>query len=250
MATIKFEVLVDDKNATATLQKLGNSLKQTESQVKATSTSASKAGISFGSFGSTLKNTIAPIAATYLSLQTLKNVVMGAVKESMEAERVNKALATTLELTGRGGKAAAEKIQEFASQLQRQTIYGDEAIKSAYTLLAQLTKLDEAGLQKATKAAMGLSSSLGMGLQSAAMLVAKAMEGNVGALSQYGFKIDESLPKQEALNKLLGQLAGLFKRSEEEANTFAGSVTQLFKVILPGKPQLINRTSKGICLFF
>ena len=174
--------------------------------------------------------------------RVLTSAFRSAISEAIEAERVDRALLATMELTGRGGERTAERMKKLASSLQAQTTYSDEAIKSAMTLLAQLTKLDQAGLEKATKAAIGLSSVLGMDLNSAAMLVAKAMEGNVGALSRYGFKIDETLPKGQALNKLLDEMATLFERARSETETTAGAwkqITNAIKDYLEVKGKLI-----------
>lgn len=161
----------------------------------------------------------------------LTSTFRSAISEAMEAEKVDRALLATMELTGRGGERTAAAFRKLASSLQSQTIYSDEVIKSAMTLLAQLTRLDQTGLERATKAAIGLSSVLGMDLNSAAMLVAKAIEGNVGALARYGFRIDETLPKNQALNKLLDEMAGLFERARAETETTAGAWAQLKNVI-------------------
>lgn len=224
MADIKYIITADASGAIKSIQTV-------RAEVEQAGKEAQKAEPRFSSLWKQVAGGVTAAIGVTQGFRALTSVIKSAISEAVEAERVDRALLTTLELTGRGGEQAANRLKKLAASLQAQTVYSDEAIKSATTLLAQLTKLDEAGLKKATKAAIGLSTALGMDLQSAAMLVAKAMEGNVGALSRYGFKIDETLPKNQALNKLLDEMAKLFERARAEADTTAGSWKQLKNVI-------------------
>ena len=223
MAQIKFEVIFDEKNATATISKVSNSVQEMKNQTEKASTHTK-------SFGSSLLKLATAAGGAYAAIRVASNTVKAMWSNAIEAERVSKNLATALEMTGRGGAEAANHFEKFATAIQRETIYGDEAIKSASTLLIQLTSLSTEGIEKATKASIGLASVMGVDLNSAAMLIAKAMEGNVGALSRYGFKIDETLPKEEALAKLLDEIAGLYGRATAEVNTTFGALEQLKNV--------------------
>lgn len=220
MADIKYIITADASGAISSIQKVEETIEDTGKKTE-------RAGGQFSGLWKQIAGGAVVFLGVSKALGIMKSAINGAIEESIEAERVNKNLAVALEMTGRGGEQTAKKFENLASQIQRQTTYNDEAIKSATTLLAQLTKLDDQGLEKATKASIGLASVLGMDLQSAALLVAKAMEGNTAALSRYGFKIDESLPKQQAVNQLLDQLAGLYRRAEEETKTMHGALEQL-----------------------
>jgi len=220
MAQIKFEVIFDEKNATATISKVSNSVQEMKNQTEKASTHTK-------GFGSSLLKLATAAGGAYAAIRVASNTIKAMWSNAIEAERVSKNLATALEMTGRGGAEAANHFEKFATAIQRETIYGDEAIKSASTLLIQLTSLSTEGIEKATRASVGLASVMGVDLNSAAMLIAKAMEGNVGALSRYGFKIDETLPKEEALAKLLDEIAGLYGRATAEVNTTFGALEQL-----------------------
>lgn len=223
MAQIKFEVVFDEKNATATINKVSNSVQEMKSHTEKASTHTK-------SFGSSLLKLATAAGGAYAAIRVASNTVKAMWSNAIEAERVSKNLATALEMTGRGGAEAANHFEKFATAIQRETIYGDEAIKSASTLLIQLTSLSTEGIEKATRASVGLASVMGVDLNSAAMLIAKAMEGNVGALSRYGFKIDETLPKEEALAKMLDEIAGLYGRATAETNTTFGALQQLKEI--------------------
>lgn len=223
MSQIKFEVVFDEKNATATINKVSNSVQEMKSHTEKASTHTK-------SFGSSLLKLAAAAGGAYAAIRVASNTIKAMWSNAIEAERVSKNLSASLEMTGRGGAEAANHFEKFATAVQRETIYSDEAIKSASTLLIQLTSLSTQGIEKATKASIGLASVMGVDLNSAAMLIAKAMEGNVGALSRYGFKIDETLPKEEALAKLLDEIAGLYGRATAEVNTTFGALEQLKNV--------------------
>ena len=223
MSQIKFEVVFDEKNATASINKISSSVQDMKSQTEKASTHTK-------SFGSSLLKLAAAAGGAYAAIRVASNTVKAMWSNAIEAERVSKNLATALEMTGRGGAEAANHFEKFATAIQRETIYSAGAIKSASTLLIQLTSLSTEGIEKATKASIGLASAMGVDLNSAAMLIAKAMEGNVGALSRYGFKIDETLPKEEALAKLLDEIAGLYGRATAEVNTTFGALEQLKNV--------------------
>ena len=161
------------------------------------------------------------------SWRMLKDQVGDSIKAAMEAEKADKALDAALEITGRSAAKLSEHFKDYASSLQKMTIYDDEAIKGAQALLVQMTSLDRDGIDRATRGAIGLASVFGMDLQSAASLVQKAMEGNFGALGRYGIRINETLPLEEKRAQLLAQLEKLFGRATAETGTFSGQLEVL-----------------------
>ena len=227
MAVIKFEVQVDDKQATAKLEKLANSLQNVEKENKAVTSAGKATESSFSSLGSSVLRSAVAIGGAYLSFQGLSKAIRGSFNAAIEAETAQNNLLTALESTGRYVPGLTERMLAFSSAIQKQTTVSDEAVTAIQTLFVQMTNLDERGIQQATRASIGLAKTLGMDVNSAAMLVMKAVEGNVGALSRYGFRLDETLPKQQAIAKLLGELEGLFKRAQAETETTAGAIAQM-----------------------
>jgi hypothetical protein len=107
------------------------------------------------------------------------------------------------------------------------TTYTDEQVMASQALLLQLTSLDQQGLDRATKGAMGLASTMGIDLHSATMMVTKAMEGNYGALGRVGIRVAENLTTEQKQASLLDQLGNLYQRSTKETETFGGALKQL-----------------------
>jgi hypothetical protein len=153
------------------------------------------------------------------------------MKESVgaaaDAEKSDKALSAALEITGRPVKALAGHFKEFAASMQNATIYEDDQVKKAQALLIQLTNLDRDGIDVATKGAIGLASVMGIDLESAASVVAKAMTGNTGALGRYGIKVDETSSKEAQRAAILEKLEQFYVRATSEADTYGGRLAKL-----------------------
>jgi len=187
------------------------------------------------SFGATLFGqlipafTVATLAASAIQkgIGALKNAFTGAIRGAIEEEQSQHRLTTALELTGRTRGGVTKNLLALAQAQMKVTTYSHEEIEGVMTLLAQLTKLDEEGIKKATKGTMGLATVLGMDLDSAARTVTKAMEGNYQALQRLGIVIDTTLPKEEQVAQVMTKLAALYPRATAEVNTMGGSLKQL-----------------------
>lgn len=140
-------------------------------------------------------------------------------KAAMEQENADVRLAAALASIGENTAENREHLARFIGQLEDITGVSDEAIQSAVALLAQLGELSGEGLENATQAALDLSAALGMDLQSAATLVAKAAQGNTAALSRYGIVLDEAIPKTERGAAALKLLEQRFGGAAEAAGT-------------------------------
>ena len=167
------------------------------------------------------------VSALHKGFAALKGFVEGSISEAIESEQAQHRLAVSLEMTGRAVGNTTSDLIAFSKEQQNLTIYTDEQVQATMTLLAQLTKLDSEGIKRATKGAMGLASVLGMDLQSAALMVTKAMEGNYQALARVGIRIDENLPKEQQSAAILEKLVGLYPRATAELETMGGQLKQV-----------------------
>lgn len=220
MADIKYTVVFDSKAAAEAAVKLDQAVGGLGKQ----------ATVAKPPFAGLWKEVFGGIAIADLAKRAVKeftDFIKDSVKAAMEAEKANAALKSALGATGREVDANAKHFIDYASSLQKSTIYNDEAIKGAQALLLQLTTLDRDGIDRATRGAIGLSSVLGVDLQSAAMMVTKAMEGNTAALGRYGIKVKETGTAEEKRNELLEKLEGFYKRATDATDTFAGKQAQL-----------------------
>jgi hypothetical protein len=241
MADIKYVITVDSTGAVKNVQDFDKAI---ETLGKGTDTTKGKSQ----SFGSELSSKLIPsfTAASLIAngvtktLKFLGDQFISTFTNAMEAERIDRGLNSALEITGRLVPGLAEDLTAYASEIQRMTVFDDEAIKGVETLLVQMTNLDVEGIQRATRGTIGLASVMNMDLQSAAQLVQKALEGNFGALSRYGIKVDETLPLEEKRAQLMERLEKMFQRATAETDTASGSLAQMKNTIGDAKEKIGN----------
>lgn len=165
---------------------------------------------------------------TALAGQLFQTFVVDGVKAAIEQQDALNQLSTALSLAGKNAEGAVGKFDAFASRIQSTTKFQDDAVISAGALIESLVRLDENGLERATQAAIDLSAVLGKDLQTTSNLVAKALEGNVGALSKFGIKVEEGRTKAETFENVLSKLEARFGgAAEKQINTFSGALTVL-----------------------
>ena len=156
-----------------------------------------------------------------------KAVIVDGVQAAAEAEAASNSLAQALGRAGQYSIEAMNDLKEFGAEMQRTTKYEDDAVIGAAGLIESLARLDKEGLQGATQAAANMASALGMDLDSAATTVAKAIEGNVGALGRYGIKVEEGKDKAETMTRVLDALNQRFGGAAQgEINTYAGALAK------------------------
>jgi hypothetical protein len=142
-------------------------------------------------------------------------------------EETSKALSLALMTTGREANASAGHFRDYANELQNQTRFGNDAIKSAEALLIQLTDLDTKGLDAATRGTIGLAQVFKVDLESAARMVAKGMEGNFMALQRMIPALKGAKTESEKLAIMNRELAKYFEVAKGSVDSFAGRLDQL-----------------------
>ncbi len=172
-----------------------------------------KSGKSFGSVRSSALAAAAAVGGVILIVKKL--VALGAEQEKMERR-----LAFAV-----GG--STEALLANASALQRQTVFGDEAIISVQTMMVQLGELSGERLTRATRLTLDFASALGIDLKAAGILMAKAATGSTEALSRYGIILDKNIPKNEKFTALLDLMQDKFGgTAAAETDTLFGSIMQ------------------------
>jgi len=129
-----------------------------------------------------------------------------ALKEFAGAEEAVARLDAALAQTGQLTDSYRESLQSLASQLQETTAIADEEWLG---VLRQLTQFGSTAdtINADAEAVKNLAGIMGGDLQSAAMAVARAMQGNFTMFSRWGIQIDEHLPQVEKLQRLYQELA-------------------------------------------
>ena len=142
-----------------------------------------------------------------------------------EQERVEKRLSFAVKSAGLEVKSTTGHLTAYASQLQRTTGIGDEAIIPIQTMLIQLGKLSGEGLDRATALTLDFATALGVDFKAAGILMAKAAAGSTEALSRYGIVLDEGIPKSEKFAVLLDIMQQKFGgTAQADLDTYAGSM--------------------------
>jgi hypothetical protein len=224
MADVRYVITVDSTGATKSVQTFDKAIEdlgKTSATVKA----------STSSFGSEfMKNLIPAFTAATLAadavrkgLRFIKDQLVETVGAAIEAEKVDRALESSILTVGEASGGTARSIQAYASALQKKTLYDDEAIKSAQALIIQM-RGTTAGLGDATKGAIGLASVFGMDLQSAARSAVQGMEGNYVMLGRMIPAIRNATTEAEKHAAMMDFFAGAYRRAEDEVNTFSGKI--------------------------
>lgn len=122
---------------------------------------------------------------------------------------------------------AFERQQEYASQLQQVTRYGDEAILSAQSLLVAFGAEGEM-LEKLTSATLDLAEAKGIDLKSAFDLVGKSIGSSTNALTRYGVEIEGASGSTERMQMAVDNISKLFGgAAQAQAQTYLGRLEQL-----------------------
>lgn len=168
----------------------------------------------FKGIASGAKATASAVSGAVNALFSLKTLVAGLVfgrligevrelvKAADEQALAVKRLEVALAGQGLAVSGAGQDLVQLADQLQRVTRFSDEAIIGASALMSTLG-VAPGRLDEATRAALDLSTALGIDLHTSALLIGKAASGNVEAFSRYGIKIDAVKAAADPLGAVL-----------------------------------------------
>jgi hypothetical protein len=223
MATeqLKVEIVLDDGSVKSGFIEIEKQAKKSSKKIEGDFNSITD------SLASSFKG-LALAAAAAFSAAKIVQFFQASAAEAMEAEAATNAFGASLVQIGKYSQDAVNNFKGYAQTLQQTTGVSDDLIVRNAALLASIGNLSGQGLERGTKAALDLATALQIDVGTAFELVAKAATGNTAALSRYGIKISENIPKNqkfaatlELIEKRFGGLA------ETRLNTFAGSLLNL-----------------------
>lgn len=183
----------------------------------------------FGKLGGVLKTSIvAGAAAAAAAMAALTFELVKATKAANVQEEAEVKLAVALRSIGKASRETLAGLKAHASGLQQVTQFGDETILGVQALLVQLGRLsDTKDIERATEATLQFAAATGTDLKAAALLVAKAAQGQTASLSRYGLILKEDTPPQEKFNELLVLMEKNFGGTAEALGaTFQGRLQQ------------------------
>lgn len=165
--------------------------------------SLKKATRSLKKFGASMKRT----GQTMTRSLTLPVIAFGAVAVKAFDEQIK--AETKLRTSLKGNEEAFKSLKNQAQELQKVTLFGDEATMEAQGFLAQLG-LNEEAILRLTPLIQDFATAQGVGLGDAAKLVAKSVGSSTNALSRYGIQIEGEVGTVERLNSAVNALSTAF----------------------------------------
>ena len=181
--------------------------------------------------------------AAVAGIGALGAVLVSSVKEASAAEDIQAQLNAVLKSTGGIAGVTADAINEHALALSEVTRFEDDAIVSADNILLTFTNIGKNTFPKATEAALDLATAFDMDLNSAAMMVGKALndpEKGLTALGKAGVtftEVQKDMIKEMikvgdtagAQDLILGELNKQIGGSAEAAGKTAAGQMEIFK---------------------
>lgn len=175
-----------------------------------------------GQITNAMKNLSGVIAGAF-SVGAVVDFGRQAVQAYNESAQAEAKLLTAL----KGREGAMERLKAVAGELQKKTLFDDDATVQAMAFLAQL-RLTENEIRTIIPLVQDFAQAQNMELGEAAKLVAKSIGSSTNALKRYGVEIEGAVGSSDrltsavdALNKMVGGQAV----AAAEAGT--GAVTQL-----------------------
>lgn len=159
-------------------------------------------------------------SAGYMAIRIGKEAVEAAIADEESQRTLAKALQNTTGATD----AVIASTEDWISTQQKAFGISDSKLRPALANLARVTG-DVGEAQKLTSLAMDISASTGKDLESVSLALAKAHEGNLGALKRLGIPLDDSIIKTKDFTAATGELEKLFGgAAAASADTYAGKL--------------------------
>jgi hypothetical protein len=133
-----------------------------------------------------------------------------AVQAAMSDQKSQALLASTLRNTVGATDAVIASTEQYITALQKEVSVADDELRPALATLARATG-DVASAQSLLGTALNVSAGTGKDLQTVTLALAKASNGNLGALTKVGIQLDAGTIKSKDFNKALSVLNSTFK---------------------------------------
>lgn len=179
-------------------------------------------------------NLLANIATDALRMATraVKDFASETVAAAMDQQDSMNQLNNALIQTGRYSDQASRDMANFATSLQLNSRFTDDAVLKNAALIQSLGRLSTDGLKNATQAAADFAAGTGMSFDAASAAIAKATSGNILAFQRLGFQIQEGATANETFLNTLKAIESQFGgRAAADITTYSGRMDQLKKAV-------------------
>jgi len=161
-----------------------------------------------------------------------------ATKAAAEDQKSQKQLALALKNTAKATNAQVKQSEDFITKLQMTYGIADDKLRPALANLARGTgSLTEA--QDLLGLAMDVSGGTGKDLEAVSLALAKAHNGNIGALKRLGIPLSDNIVKSKDFNAATKVLAKTFGgAAKTNADTFNGKLAIMQQHLQESKEQI------------
>lgn len=225
---ISLKLVLDGKEALASINLTDRELKELAQTIRQAGNESRNTGESIVHSFAQARNLIQGLKETFFVFTQTFTSHLTAYQEQ-EAALVK--LNTALEQTGQYTEENVKALTDYAAELQRTTIYGDEVTE---TVMAQLLAmgLTVEQTKQATLQAANLATVMGTDLNSAARAMADMFNGNTGMIGRYVKGLDEAVIKSGDLNKIIEMLNDrIGGQAEAMGQTAAGQIAKMNNAI-------------------
>ena len=233
MGNVKYEVWFEgnelkwSRQAVDALDSVEKKTKVAGSAIDGMSNASRQSGVAMSNLSGKLKKLI----GGYFSFQALAKVVRIANEEYLQSEQASKELANAASHLSGVTDGQISVLKKQATALSQTTKYDDDLIISAQALILRFAKSTDA-TGRLTETTLDLASALGIDLNSAALMIGKAMSGNSIMLSRYGINFTDAQEKvlkfgdaNERAALLVDKLSGMFGgNAKQAADEYGGSI--------------------------
>lgn len=219
MADEKFNIEVAVNAQLETLEKLQRSLDEINKKVGIVSDSTSNLG---NVWTGAMMNIGAKISDLAMKLPKLATATIQAFGQQ---EMVLQKLSAAVRTNGGNISEVLPIMQQFASDIQAITTYGDEQVHSMMAMATSMG-VNAGQMDIVMRSAIGLSTALGMDVTTATKAAASAIQGKTGMLQEYIPSLVKCKTEEEKLAQVQRLSESGFAQAEAAANTLDGKLKQ------------------------
>ncbi len=153
---------------------------------------------------SRLLRTLVTAAGAWLSYRGAARLMDDFARQEQASARLEQTIAST----GRTTAGLSDELQQLASQVQREGIFGDEVIIEGQAVLALFGEISDDLMPRATRVLADLAATMGGDVASAARALGMASEGSTDLLRRQGIVISDAARESGDFAQILAELEG------------------------------------------
>ena len=166
-------------------------------------------------------------AATVAAAALATKLAVDGVQAAIADQKSQALLANALRNTTGANEAAIASVEDYISAQQKAVAVTDDELRPSLATLVNATK-DVAQAQSLQNLALDISAGTQKDLQTVSLALAKAVGGNIGALTKLGIPLSADIKKSKDLNGALQELSKTFAgAASTRAQTFEGRMTAI-----------------------